>query len=91
MGCGNRYYHNPVAISADLVLQTPDFETCENQGAGQMNLFKFFSKKQKHYIVVSEEDLRLLEGQIELLMKSGWKCQGGIAQGANFYLQAMVK
>ena len=91
MGCGNRYYHNPIAIPADLVLQTPDFETCENRETGQMNFFKYFSKKQKHYIVVTAEDLGLLEEQVELFMKSGYRCQGGIAQGANFYLQAMVK
>jgi len=56
-----------------------------------MNLLKYFSKKQKHYIAVTAEDLGLLEEQVELFMKSGYRCQGGIAQGANYYLQAMVK
>ena len=48
-------------------------------------------KKAKQYLVLSAEEIEALEVEVEKHLADGWKCQGGIAQGANEYLQAMVK
>jgi hypothetical protein len=48
-------------------------------------------KKSKEYQVTKGETLLALTALVKVLMDEGWKCQGGVAQGANYYLQAMVK
>ena len=48
-------------------------------------------KKKKYYTVVAHEDLGELLKRVEAMLQLGWKCQGGIAQGANSYLQALTK
>ena len=52
-------------------------------------MFSFFRKKK--YTVLTDEDIYKLILEVNVRIKEGWKCQGGIAQGANEYLQAMVK
>ena len=47
--------------------------------------------KKRTYKVVAAETIEELTEMVNEMLSGGWKCQGGIAQGANEFLQAMRK
>ena len=48
-------------------------------------------KKAKIYTVLYDEDLDELISIVNRFLREGWKCQGSVTQGANNYMQSMVK